>query len=78
MPLSVRPNPTSGAFRVAFAQPDPEGVFVVYDVQGRVVFRAPVSAAALDLHQPLPPGAYLCTFFGKKGTERGKVLVSKE
>lgn len=78
MPLSVRPNPTSGAFRVAFAQPDPEGVFMVYDVQGRAVFRAPVSAAALDLHLPLPPGAYLCTFFGKKGTERGKVLVSKE
>jgi hypothetical protein len=77
-PLRVQPNPNSGAARVAFSQPDPEGIFVVYDAQGRAVFRASVQASPLDLHLALPPGAYVCAFFGKKGTERGKMLVAGE
>lgn len=77
-PLSVQPNPTSGAFRIAFSQPNPEGVFLIYDVQGKTVFRSEVNALALDLHLSLPNGAYLCTFLGKKGVERGMMLVNKE
>lgn len=77
-PLSVQPNPNSGLARVSFGQPDPEGIFVVYDARGKTVFRAPVQASPFDLSLALPPGAYICVFFGKKGTERGKMLVGRE
>lgn len=77
-PLSVWPNPTTGIARIAFSQSDPEGVFLVYDVWGKTVFRTEVKTSPLDLNFSLPPGAYVCTFLGKKGTERGKMLVSKE
>lgn len=76
-PLTIQPNPTSGAFRVAFSQSDPEGIFMVYDVWGKTVFRSEVSTPALDLYLNLPDGAYFCTFLGEKGVERGMLLMNK-
>lgn len=69
------PNPTTGALRLAGA--DPREIVTVYDQAGRVTLRQPVgTAATLDLSAQ-PAGLYQLVFTGGKVARTTRVAVTR-
>ncbi|HND89109.1 MAG TPA: hypothetical protein PK971_12315 [Saprospiraceae bacterium] len=77
-PLRIQPNPSSGTCFLHFRQEPAEGLLTVCDALGRTVHSQMVRSASAEIRLSAPEGLYLCTFYGKKGVEQGRLLLLKE
>lgn len=74
--IFISPNPTAGLLTVEWPQAATYETFSLLDVNGREVFRRPVTGQVfLQASLNLPSGTYLYRLQGKDGVASGKVQV---
>lgn len=78
IPMQIAPNPNSGRFIIQLASIPPANTeFLLYNMQGSLVYRQIVSAEQTEVQTDLPGGVYSAVLRNGARMERFKLIVQR-
>ncbi|MDX1913696.1 MAG: T9SS type A sorting domain-containing protein [Saprospiraceae bacterium] len=78
VPMQIAPNPSTGNFAIQLASMPPANTeFLLYNMQGSIVYRQAVTAEQTEVQTDLPTGVYSAVLRNGARMERFKLIVQR-